>query len=334
MQPAAASGAEDRGARRSRRSSSSLPKTGDRNARNRRGSITSSCTTSRCHAPNVGGTSMSASGGLPVAARDRRRSARSTSAARFARVEVAGDREHGVVRRVVRREELRDVVEARGVQVLHRADQRVVERMLRRKARAPEAAPTTCRTAGCPPTSAARSSRRRAACRASPASSPGSSRPMRSASSQSASSSWLRRNRLEVVRAVEPGGAVQRAAGALDRARSARWRRRAPSPGRACARTGARSRCGPSRSFAEPTWYQRFTATIGAVWSSDSVTTVRFPVATSGSGAWVPERSSWSRGRCANGDVTIQSSQPDSGNRGYPKRRGWASSSAPVAGTH
>src|SRR5205085_9636373 len=28
----------------------------------------------------------------------------------------------------------------------------------------------------------------------------------------------------------------------------------------------------PGRSFAEPTWYQRFTATIGAVWSSDSVT--------------------------------------------------------------
>src|SRR5215208_1593950 len=27
----------------------------------------------------------------------------------------------------------------------------------------------------------------------------------------------------------------------------------------------------PSRSFAEPTWYQRLTATIGAVWSSESV---------------------------------------------------------------
>src|SRR5687767_8580814 len=28
----------------------------------------------------------------------------------------------------------------------------------------------------------------------------------------------------------------------------------------------------PARSFADPTWYHRFTATIGAVWSSDSVT--------------------------------------------------------------
>src|SRR5213595_3951765 len=32
----------------------------------------------------------------------------------------------------------------------------------------------------------------------------------------------------------------------------------------------------PGRSFADPTWYQRFTATIGAVWSSDSVTNSPF----------------------------------------------------------
>src|SRR5678816_2764685 len=32
----------------------------------------------------------------------------------------------------------------------------------------------------------------------------------------------------------------------------------------------------PGRSFAEPTWYHRFTATIGAVWSSDRVTNSPF----------------------------------------------------------
>src|SRR5918999_1310013 len=32
----------------------------------------------------------------------------------------------------------------------------------------------------------------------------------------------------------------------------------------------------PGRSFAEPTWYQRFTATMGAVWSSESVTNSPF----------------------------------------------------------
>src|SRR5215207_10081517 len=32
----------------------------------------------------------------------------------------------------------------------------------------------------------------------------------------------------------------------------------------------------PGRSFADPTWYQRLTATIGAVWSSESVTNSPF----------------------------------------------------------
>ena len=49
------------------------------------------------------------------------------------RVEIAGDREHRVVRRIERTEELFDVFEARGGEVFERPDERVVERMRRWK---------------------------------------------------------------------------------------------------------------------------------------------------------------------------------------------------------
>ena len=55
----------------------------------------------------------------------------------------------------------------------------------------------------------------------------------------------VRRHRLEVVGAVEPGRAVERPAGAPGRAPCARPCRRAPSPGTSRARTGARSRSCP-----------------------------------------------------------------------------------------
>ena len=86
---------------------------------------------------------------------------------------------------------------------------------------------------------------------------------MRSASSHNASAELVRRHGLEVVRAIEPGGTIERSTRALDELEVLVRRDVAPSPERACARTDARSRCGPARSFADPTWYHRFTATIG-----------------------------------------------------------------------
>src|SRR4051812_5175087 len=48
---------------------------------------------------------------------------------RFLYFEIAGDRQHCVVRRVVCREELRDIVQRRCGKIFHRSDQRVLKRM-------------------------------------------------------------------------------------------------------------------------------------------------------------------------------------------------------------
>ena len=50
------------------------------------------------------------------------------------RLKVAGDGEHRVVRRVVGREKLRDIVEAGGGEVFHGADERMMKRVFARKA--------------------------------------------------------------------------------------------------------------------------------------------------------------------------------------------------------
>ena len=69
----------------------------------------------------------------PAPARDRTEVTLDHRACRL-RVEVAGEREYRVVGRVVGAEEVGHIVEARRAQVLHRPDQRVVERMLAREA--------------------------------------------------------------------------------------------------------------------------------------------------------------------------------------------------------
>jgi hypothetical protein len=52
---------------------------------------------------------------------------------RFARIEVAGNRKHGIVGRVVGGEELRDVFQRCGGQIFHRPDQGMMKRMRGRK---------------------------------------------------------------------------------------------------------------------------------------------------------------------------------------------------------
>ena len=49
---------------------------------------------------------------------------------RFGRIEVAGNGKDGIVGRVVRREEMLDVVEACCVEIRHRADERMMKRVL------------------------------------------------------------------------------------------------------------------------------------------------------------------------------------------------------------
>ena len=79
------------------------------------------------------------------------------------------------------------------------------------------------------------------------------------------------RHGLEVVRAVEPGGAVHRAAGGLDERDVLRLADVRASPGTSRARRGGRSPVLPGTSCFEPTPYQTLTATTGARWSSATI---------------------------------------------------------------
>ena len=86
---------------------------------------------------------------------------------------------------------------------------------------------------------------------------------MRSDSSQSASSSWRDGQRLVVVRAVVPGRAVGDAADAPGCSGSARWSPTCSRPWKSMCSNRCAKPVRPGRSFFEPTWYQRLTATSG-----------------------------------------------------------------------
>ena len=188
---------------------------------------------------------------------------RSTNVARVRRVEIAGDGQHGIVRRVVGPKEARDILEARLTQILHRADERVVEGVIRRECQSWQPfPPRAVRLVVHRPAAlilhdvALRVElllrHRRKECAHAVGLQPEGDRQL------------VRRNRLEVVRTIEPGRAVERPARSLHQFEVLVRPERSPSPETACARTGAQIRCVHSRSFADPTWYHRLTATIGA----------------------------------------------------------------------
>src|SRR5690606_672265 len=131
------------------------------------------------------------------------------------RLEVAADREHGVVGCVVCAEELLDVLEACRVEVLHRADHRVVIRMIRRIHECLDAlVPVAVRLVVDAPAPLVLHDialvvelllRHRG------------KQPAESVALQPETQlEVVRGQRLVVVRAVQPGRAVQRAAGLLD----------------------------------------------------------------------------------------------------------------------
>ncbi len=151
--------------------------------------------------------------GLGAARRDRAEVALDERL-RLGGIEVAGDRQHGVVGRVPGREELADVLERRGVEVLERADERVVERVLRRIRQRGEALPP----------GAVRLVVDRPAALVLHDVALGVELLLRHRREQPAHAVGLeperdrelvRRHGLEVVRAVEPGRPVQRPAGTL-----------------------------------------------------------------------------------------------------------------------
>src|SRR6185437_12110184 len=90
--------------------------------------MTMSGTTSRRVPPNVGERRMSANGGMLPSPRGRAQ-VLLDQRTRLARIEIAGNRQHGVIGAVVRREEVGDVVQARRRQIFHRPEERVMERM-------------------------------------------------------------------------------------------------------------------------------------------------------------------------------------------------------------
>ena len=151
--------------------------------------------------------------GLTAAARDRPE-VLLDERARLRGIEVAGDGEHGVVGRVPRREELGHVVERRGVEVLHRADERVVEGMVRRVAERGELLPP--RAVGLVVHRPAALVLHHVALRVELLlRHRGEEAPHAVGLEPERELELVRRQRLEVVRAVEPGRAVERPAGAL-----------------------------------------------------------------------------------------------------------------------
>ena len=133
---------------------------------------------------------------------------------RLDRIEVAGDRQHGVVRGVVRREKLRDVFEAGVGEILHRANERVMEGVVRRKRERRQPLPP--RAIGLIVHAPAALVLHDIALRV--------QLLLRHRRKQLSHAirfepergrQLVRWHRLEVVRAVEPGRAVQRATGAL-----------------------------------------------------------------------------------------------------------------------
>ena len=199
---------------RSSASSRGSPKTGARNPTWTRGSGTLSKTISRRSPPSVGGTRQVAERRDVRVRRDRPEVALG-GGQDIGGLDVADDRQDRVVRRVVGPEERADVLDRGRVEVVHRSDRRVVVRVLRREEVALEllleraVRPVVVRPALLVLDDLALVVEVLLAERVEEGRHPVGLEPQ-------GQLELVRRQRLEVVRPVEPGRAVHRPAGGLD----------------------------------------------------------------------------------------------------------------------